>query len=499
MKRLCVLLAVLALGLTATAAQAASDKAPLSEATQSCLECHVEATPGIVDDWKRGRMSRTSVAQALKKEALKRRVSAKEVPAEMLNVAVGCAECHTTNPKTHQDTFEHGDAQVHTVVTPQDCAVCHPEEANQYKGNLMSHAWGNLVKNPVYMNLVEQINGVQEVIDGAKITVQKPGPLTNAESCLYCHGTEVKVIGMKTREVGDYGEMSFPQLSGWPNHGVGRINPDGSKGSCTPCHSRHQFSIAMARSPQTCSECHKGPDVPAYKVYQVSKHGNIYAALNQTWNMEAVPWKLGQDFNAPTCATCHVSLLTDSQGNVIAKRTHEMADRIWWRLIGLIYSHPHPISPDTSIIKNADGLPLATTFDGKPASKYLIGPKEQKARQKRMAKVCLGCHSTQWVTGQMARFKNSNQTADAMVLAATKLMQQIWAKGWAKGLAQGASPFDEYIERIWVDQWLLQANATRMATAMMGVDMGVFDQGRWYTSKNVRRMHDWIKRQEGKK
>lgn len=499
MKRLCVLLTILALGLAVSTAQAAPANAPISEATQACLECHAEATPGIVDDWKRGRMSRTSPAQALKKPVMQRRVSAKQVPAGMMNVAVGCAECHTTNPKGHQDTFEHGEAQVHIVVTPKDCAVCHPSEVSEYGGNLMSHAWGNLVNNPLYMNLVEQINGVQVVGAGAKITVNKPDPLTSAESCLYCHGTVVKVAGMETREVGDYGEMSFPKLIGWPNHGVGRINPDGSQGSCTPCHSRHQFSIAMARSPVTCSECHKGPDVPAYKVYQVSKHGNIYAALNQTWNMEAVPWKLGRDFNAPTCAACHVSLVTDSNGKMVAKRTHKMADRIWVRLIGLIYSHPHPISPDTSIIRNADGQPLATTLGGKPASKFLIGPKEQRVRQDRMENICLGCHGTQWVKGQMARMVNSNRTADAMVLAATKLMQEIWAEGWAKGIAQGASPFDEYIERVWVNQWLINANATRLATAMMGVDMGVFDQGRWFTSKTVRRMKDWMMLQKKKK
>ena len=142
---------------------------------------------------------------------------------------------------------------------------------------------------------------------------------------------------------------------------------------------------------------------------------------------------------------------------------------------------------------------MATTLGGKPAAKFLIGPKEQRVRQGRMKNICLGCHSSQWVKGQAARMVNSNKTADAMVLAATRLMQEIWAKGWAKGIAQGGSPFDEYIERVWVEQWLINANATRLATAMMGVDMGVFDQGRWYSSKTVRRMKDWMKLQEKKK
>ena len=62
------------------------------------------------------------------------------------------------------------------------------------------------------------------------------------------------------------------------------------------------FSIEMARKPSTCKECHVGPDVPAAKVYASSKHGNIYSAMHKTWDFEAVPWKIGEDFTAPTCA-----------------------------------------------------------------------------------------------------------------------------------------------------------------------------------------------------
>ena len=91
---------------------------------------------------------------------------------------------------------------------------------------------------------------------------------------------------------------------------MGRINPDGSKGACTACHTRHGFSIEMARKPYTCSQCHKGPDVPAYAVYMVSKHGNIYDSLESKSDFSAVPWVPGKHFTAPTCATCHVSLLT---------------------------------------------------------------------------------------------------------------------------------------------------------------------------------------------
>ncbi|MHB8202852.1 MAG: multiheme c-type cytochrome, partial [Desulfomonilaceae bacterium] len=61
------------------------------------------------------------------------------------------------------------------------------------------------------------------------------------------------------------------------------------------------------------SQCHKGPDVPAYKIYSVSKHGVMFSSLNKEWDFKAVPWTVGKDFNAPTCATCHVSLLANQE------------------------------------------------------------------------------------------------------------------------------------------------------------------------------------------
>ena len=485
---LCLLVPALSFG----AGQTDSPSPPISEATQACLDCHNDATPGIVADWKKGRMARTTPARALKKPELERRVSAKDIPAQFMNVAVGCAECHTMNPKSHGDTFEHGDAKVHVVVSPPDCAVCHPTEHQQYGHNLMAHARDNLIKNPVYMNLAAQINGVMSV-SGGKVSLAKPTPASEAESCLYCHGTEVKVLGRETRDNPDFGEMSFPKLSGWPNRGVGRKNPDGSLGSCTACHTRHHFAIEMARSPYTCSECHKGPDVAVYKVYQVSKHGNIFYAMHKQWAMDKVPWTPGQDFGAPTCAACHASLLVDAAGNQVAARTHQMTDRLWVRLQGLIYSHPMPKDPRTWKIKSADGLNLATSLTGEPASKYLIGPGEQQERQARMAKVCGSCHSQGWVQGQFRRLDQTIKEADAMVLAATRLMQGAWDQGLAQSLAKGDSPFNEYLERLWVQQWLFYANSTRFASAMMGADMGVFDLGRWEMGMTVQRMHDWLR------
>jgi hypothetical protein len=394
------------------------------------------------------------------------------------------------DPEKHPDTFEHNGFQVHVVVTPEDCATCHPVEVRQYGKNIMSHAYGNLQNNPVYRGLVDSVNGIHS-FSNMKISLQPPDDETDADSCFYCHGTVVEVKGTQLKET-DQGEMTFPVLSGWPNQGVGRVNPDGSMGSCAACHTRHQFSIEMARRPSTCSECHKGPDVPAYPVYEVSKHGNIYSALSKGWNFKAVPWTVGKDFTAPTCATCHVSLVVSKEGKIIGQRTHQMNDRSAWRLFGLIYAHPHPKSPDTTIIRNKAGLPLPTELTGEPAAGYLIDVNEQDKRRKHMQSICLACHSQGWVDGQFVRLEHSIKTTNKMTLAATKVVVSAWDKGAAKGLVENDSIFNESIEKKWIEQWLFFANSTRFASAMMGADYGVFANGRWHMSKNVHEMEDWL-------
>jgi hypothetical protein len=465
-------------------------QAPLSTATQECIACHVSASPGMVGDWQASRHAGVSPAEALKKVRLERRVSAEKIPEPLLERVVGCAECHTLNPDSHPDSFEHNGHRVHVVVTPRDCAVCHPDEARQYGDNLMSHAHANLVKNPVYKQLADAINGPQS-FDGKATALAPPGVQAEMDSCLHCHGTVVEVKGTRPRET-DMGEMVFPVLQGWPNQGVGRVNPDRSLGSCASCHARHAFSLEMARKPHTCSQCHHGPDVPAYPVYQVSKHGNMHSSVGKSWDFHTVPWQVGRDFTAPTCAACHAALLVSGEGEVVAQRTHRMNDRLPWRIFGLPYAHAHPKGPDTTVIRNKAGLPLPTELTGEPAADFLIDPEEQGRRLDAMKKVCLSCHSRPWVEGHFARFEDTIDKTNHMTLTATRILLAAWDRGLAKGMARQDSIFNEAIEKRWVEQWLFFANSTRFASAMAGADYGVFANGRWQLSRNIQEMWDWL-------
>jgi hypothetical protein len=471
-------------------AQAAAQN--VSEETQSCVSCHDSVTPGIFQDWLKSAHSMTTPAKAMEKPGLERKVSAQKIDEKLKEISVGCYECHSRNLGEHKDVFEHFGYKINVVVSPKDCAICHSDEEAQFRASKKANAHGNLSRNPVFSVLVEAIIGIKNVkmdaSDQIAISTQKPSEFTKQETCYSCHGTEVKVTGRKEVET-KLGTIEIPELTNWPNQGVGRINPDGSKGACTTCHPRHSFSIEIARKPFTCAQCHLDPDVPAWNVYNESKHGNIFLSKQSGWNFEAVPWKLGKDFQAPTCSTCHNSLITTADGETIVERTHDFGARLWVRLFGLIYSHPQPQKGDTSIIKNRDGQPLPTAFSGEPASEFLIGLEEQNNRRGIMKGLCNGCHNRDWINGHFTKLDNTIKEADQMTLAATKLI----TRAWQNRIADPLNPFDEAVEQRWVKQWLFYANSVRFASAMTGApDYAAFKNGWWELTNNLREMKDKV-------
>ena len=152
------LLVVSFLAAVSVLAASPKKKEVISDDTQNCLTCHRELSPGIVKDWENSRHGRMTPQEGLKRTKLERRVSSDKIPGTLAGTVVGCAECHTLNAGKHKDSFEHNGYQVHVVVSPEDCATCHGKEAQQYGQNLMAKAYGNLMNNPVYRLMVEDIN-----------------------------------------------------------------------------------------------------------------------------------------------------------------------------------------------------------------------------------------------------------------------------------------------------------------------------------------------------
>lgn len=400
----------------------------MSKETEACIECHRVYSPGIVADWQKSRHAMTIPKDAISKPMLQKRISSETIPKSLAEVAVGCYECHSLNGTAHKDNFEHFDLKINVIVSPNDCKVCHVKEVKEYENSKKAHALSNLDKNGAFSLLVHSVAGLKTTQRG-KVKAFAPSENTKNETCYACHGTEVKIIGTK-KIASDLGNIEVPGLTNLPNHGVGRINPDGSRGACSACHVRHNFSIEVARKPYTCSQCHLEPDTPAYNVYMESKHGNIFSSQYGQWKFDAVPWVVGKDFNAPTCAACHNCLIVNEKGDVIQNRNHDFGSRLWVRIFGLIYSHPQPKDGRTYLIKNREGFPLPTTFSGELSADYLIDEREQERRLASMGKNCRSCHSRSWTEGHFNKFALTIKEVDKMVASSTNIIADAWKKGW---------------------------------------------------------------------
>ena len=217
------------------------------------------STPGIVEQWQ-------SSAHAKK--------------------GVDCYSCHKANA-SDPATFDHYGYKIAVIVTPNYCARCHATEVKQFEKSHHAAA-------AKFIGSLDNMLG--EIVEG--------GPAAN-NGCRQCHGSEVKYLG----------DGKFDPAT-WPNSGIGRVNPDGSKGSCAACHGRHTFSSATARMPENCGKCHLGPDHPQIEIYNESKHGIQYRANIAKMNLDSKSWVVGKDYSAaPTCATCHMSATSESAGH----------------------------------------------------------------------------------------------------------------------------------------------------------------------------------------
>ena len=246
----------------ATSAPVAKLAASTSKESQACIRCHqdqAQAAPLAVQQWAESKHATSGI---------------------------GCYECHQAG-KDRPDSFEHFGSRISVLVTPKMCGTCHAQQTEEFEAS--HHAQAGQILGSLDNVLGDIIEGPQAAVSG----------------CAKCHGSVVKVVGN--------GKLD---PTTWPNEGIGRINPDGSKGSCSVCHSRHTFSLAIARQPESCGYCHLGPDHPQAEIYAESKHGVTYRTMIGQMNLNSDSWVLGKDYNvAPTCDTCHMGATSQAAGH----------------------------------------------------------------------------------------------------------------------------------------------------------------------------------------
>ncbi len=359
--------------------------------SKNCVGCHTVKSPSLVEQWRDS------------KHALR---------------GVGCMECHEAEPED-KDAWMHEDSLISVVVSPKDCSKCHVQENEQFQAS--HHADAGKIIGSLDNVLAEVVEG-----DMNRLALNGESPVA-VNGCWQCHGSVIKIM-----------DSGRPDPATWPNSGIGRINPDGSKGSCAACHSRHKFSVVVSRQPESCGKCHMGPDHPQKEIYEESKHGVAFRAFKEYMNLDAQPWRVGMEYTAaPTCATCHMSA-TEEQ-----PVTHDVGRRISWNL--------RP--------------PISEKIDAK-AIKAGEVVESWENRRHNMINVCTKCHADKYVDAFYAQFDS------AIILynekfgkPSTKIVKMMKAGG-----VLTPTNFDEELEWTYFYLWHHEGRRARHGASMMAPD-----------------------------
>ena len=375
------------------------------ESGQYCAGCHRKTSAALTQQWK-------DSAHAA--------------------AGVNCMDCHIAE-KTDVDAIDHEGYIIATVVSPKDCGRCHEQEYKEQEGSV--HA--------------EALTLIEERIPALAGNVS--GPAMQAAGCDQCHGSRIKVKGDGTLDAAT-----------WPNSGIGRINPDGSKGSCSSCHGRHRFSKAQAREPAACVRCHSGPDSPDKEVYEASKHGMLYAAQRAEMGLTNDGWDAGKDYTAtPTCVTCHMG----DAGSL--HPTHDVGMRNAWSLNTPVSEKQHLVIftdgakrelPDSSPPPRR-GTELEKIDGSLGTVKTVATPKR---RRQAMSQVCLECHAKSFVTQFMQQFDDVVELYNEKFgKPARAVMQELYRRELLTPV-----PFDEPIEYTYWELWHDEGARARHGAAM---------------------------------
>jgi len=328
---------------------------------------------------------------------------------------IDCIQCHTAE-KGDFDAFTCPESNILVAQfpTPKDCAKCHKKEVQDFTES--KHAFPFWLYANADRAVFEPIVGTHH-------------------GCEECHQ-------------------------------ITNFWPDGSIGECDACHPKHSFSVAVARQPETCGECHVGPDHPHIELYVESKHGNIFKANKNKMDLsyhsstdKPIP------IEVPVCTTCHMDSVPGVKGS------HNVSARLAWE-------------------SQAPWSFRSVWFDEK------LG--DWQAKRKRMTGVCLNCHGSKFVNMYMLN-------ADLVNLQYNEIRRSFvyWNKKYTKeGIVDRiklgdkfySNPvingWDEKPEHLMYNSWHHEGRRFRMGAEMMGADYTNW-HGLWELQHNMMEMIEY--------
>ncbi len=330
---------------------------------------------------------------------------------------VNCLDCH--QPSTGQKKVDHHGFVISAHLTAGNCRSCHEGIYQEFlHSRHAAPSWAAIYGEKGLSP--EQVSFSEQFQPGG--TRRPPSPLALPE------GHPAVAAGCEQC------------------HSIGKPNEDGTIGTCTECHSRHTSSVALARLPSTCAQCHMGPDHSQIEIYNESKHGVMFAAQRQLLKLDANPKTLTtRDMFVPTCATCHMSGING------LKVTHDPSDRLSWYLAAEV-SQKRP--------------------------NYLRA-------QANMKQVCQQCHTETLVNRVYAHAEEVVASTNAKVSAAKEIVTALHKDGIVTG-----PPFSNPIDFTYFDMWHYDGRTSKHGAFMGGADFVQWHGNYGLLEKTVELQHE---------
>jgi hypothetical protein len=356
-RRIAPLLLPAALALVVLLTPGPQDRPEAAEASaeSECVACHVERglSASAIRDW---RMSLHH------------------------QKGVGCQICHipvaTAVAAIRDATTACDDERVRRAVSSRTCAMCHPEQAEQFASGKHALAWIAMEAMPT--------------------TADQPAAIISGEKgCGGCH----------------------------------RIGRD--EGKCDSCHTRHRFAAAEARRPEACQTCHMGFDHPQWEMYSTSKHGTIYSIEQDQWDWDrplaewyAEPFEPSEATpRAPVCALCHMP-------------DGDHANKTAWGFLAMRLPEPDEewLGYRATILQglgvlDAEGNPTERLNVVSAGQVARLTAEEWQEQRDRMVAVCTNCHTPSYAEEQMELADQIIKEADKLMAEAVEIVQGLYRDG----------------------------------------------------------------------
>ena len=330
---------------------------------------------------------------------------------------VNCLDCHQPGPG--QKKMDHHGFVIATHLTAGNCRSCHEGIYQEFlRSRHAAPSWAAIYGEKGLSP--EQVSFSEQYQPGG--TKRPPHPFVKAE------GSSAMASGCEQC------------------HSIGKPNDDGTIGTCTECHARHTSSVALARLPSTCAQCHMGPDHSQIEIYNESRHGVMFAAQEKLLKLDANPKTLTtRDMFVPTCATCHMSGING------LKVTHDPSERLSWYLANAISTkRPNYIQAQTN-----------------------------------MKQVCEQCHTAALIDRVYTQAEHVVASTNAKVQSAQAIMDGLHKDGILTG-----PPFSNPIDFTYFDLWHYDGRTSKHGAFMGGADFVQWHGNYGLLQKSVELQHD---------